>query len=316
MTNPSGGPLCDVVPSHRRPEAPWQNVGVSKQSPSLRSLIGGQLPSRLIRLRWSRIREARGRQRFRRPNPGFAVFTTLLFVTLAAAACGRVEHVQAGSRRDSAGSSHPATAPSTAPNTQQTAPPLVPSGTRPAGPPASVGPTPQTPTNNGSSTTIANARGVVVGKLSAADVASITAAFNAWEALPSTCQGVMEPGTGRLAIITATGVSWAIATFEPMSGCVENLKPAGPGQAPRTVPIAQIAPWGGTPPIGVFEADASGGWSMNDEGGMPFPCPALGGAAPGPGNGSLPPAVLQAWGMSYAANCAEVYFPPQPQGRP
>jgi hypothetical protein len=51
---------------------------------------------------------------------------------------------------------------------------------------------------------------------------------------------------------------------------------------------------------------------MNDEGGIPFPCPAPGGDAPGPFNGSLPPPVLAAWGFTYATNCASVYYPVQP----
>ncbi len=54
--------------------------------------------------------------------------------------------------------------------------------------------------------------------------------------------------------------------------------------------------------MGVFEKSGGSGWVMNSDAGWPFPCPALGGVAPGLGNGSIPKSVLTAWGMSYADN--------------
>lgn len=83
-----------------------------------------------------------------------------------------------------------------------------------------------------------------------------------------------------------------------------------------TVPFSldQIGPWGRVPqpPIGIFQQNAGGAWAMNDEGGYPFPCPAPGGAAPGPNNGALPPEVVKAWHRKYEANCANVIYPMQP----
>lgn len=145
--------------------------------------------------------------------------------------------------------------------------------------------------------------------------AAITAAFNSWEILPATCQGVIIPGTLRIATVKSTGVSWAIAAFEPAPGCSANLAPASPGGPPRPLGPEQIRPWSYVPQptIGVFQRQPGQSWSMNSEGGRPFPCPAPGGRAPGPGNGALPPEVLVKWDLEYAPNCADVVYPLRPK---
>ncbi len=145
-----------------------------------------------------------------------------------------------------------------------------------------------------------------------ADMAAITAAFNYWWDIPSTCLGLMN--TGSLKVAEVSGVGWAIATFRPPSDCVKNLNPAFVGGPPRTEPISSIAPWGNpSPQDGVFERLPGANWRMNQSGGFPFPCPAPGGAAPGLPNGALPPAVLAKFNLKYAPDCANVHYPDQPR---
>jgi hypothetical protein len=170
----------------------------------------------------------------------------------------------------------------------------VTAATRPApGPSAPVIPT--TPT------TIAPTSGVVVGQLSTTDRQQLVTAFDQWEELPSTCDGQMISGSSKEATITASQVSWAIASFRPVSNCTAFLNPASSG------PFGEHSP-----PVGVFERMKGGAWVMNSEGGTPFPCPAADGQAPAVGNGSLPPSVVAAWKMTYAPNCASVIYLRQP----
>lgn len=143
------------------------------------------------------------------------------------------------------------------------------------------------------------------------DVQSITSAFNTWEFLPSTCQGVIVPGTLKTARLSS-GVSWAIATFMPATGC--SYSQQAPGYPRQTFAVQQIGPWGApSPPIGVFERQPGQRWSMNQEGGTPFPCPDLGGHGPGPENGAIPPEVLAKWHLKYAPDCSNVAYPARPR---
>lgn len=146
------------------------------------------------------------------------------------------------------------------------------------------------------------------------DARAITSAFNDWERLPSTCQALLVPGSVKAATISSSGVSWAIATFKPVPDCSYTQPPAWPGGPPRPVPVRQIGPWGRpSPPIGVFEKQPGRPWSMNQEGGTPFPCPAPAGNAPGPENGSIPPEVLAKWNLKYAPDCSNVSYPMRPR---
>ena len=146
------------------------------------------------------------------------------------------------------------------------------------------------------------------------DMAQLVNAFNSWEMLPTTCLAELISGSVRVATVPNTGASWAIANFRPPSDCVKTMRSRTPG-ATVTVPLAQIGPWGRVPqpPVGVFERMRGGAWVMNDEGGRPFPCPAPGGSAPGPGNGALPASVLATWHLKYASGCAEVVYPLEPR---
>jgi len=142
------------------------------------------------------------------------------------------------------------------------------------------------------------------------DVSAITTAFNTWEGLPSSCLGMMNTESLKVALVSEVG--WAIATFRPPRDCTKSLGPALPGGPPRTVPIASIGPWGeSSPPLGVFERLPGSPWRMNEEGGVPFPCPAPGGAPPGPYNGALPPRVVEEFNLKYAPDCANVSYPKQ-----
>jgi hypothetical protein len=166
------------------------------------------------------------------------------------------------------------------------------------------------PTVSGATTTIANDNGVSVGSLRADDVANLGGAFEAWENLPSTCGAHVLAGTGRLATITSTGISWAIANFGPNPNCIAKIG-GSPGEPTDTANPATFGPFHpNRPTTGVFEHKPGASWEMNDEGGTPFPCPAPGGAAPGPGNGSLPASVVSAWHLTYATDCANVSYPP------
>lgn len=143
-------------------------------------------------------------------------------------------------------------------------------------------------------------------------ISAITAAFNAWEQLPETCLGQVVPGTAEEAEIVSQHQGWAIAHFRHSNPCTDSLAPMYYGGPPRPLTINQIGPWGEPVVIGVFERTDRGAWQMNQEGGTPFPCPAPGGATPGLDNGSVPPSVLSAWGLKYAADCASVHYPVQP----
>lgn len=136
-------------------------------------------------------------------------------------------------------------------------------------------------------------------------------AFGSWERLPPTCPAVVVSGSARFAK-TTEGVGWAMARFEPSPTCSYSMAPASEGGPRRSVAPKMIGPFGRSP-IGIFEQQPGGSWNMNQEGGRPFPCPAPGGVAPGPGNGSLPASVLVAWGLFYASDCAFPTYPLQPR---
>ncbi len=156
--------------------------------------------------------------------------------------------------------------------------------------------------------------GASVITASAVDVQGLDQAFASYEELPATCPAEPAPGTMRLATIDATSVSWAISGFQPKPGCTAKVLGA-PGQGEQTLPPDLVGPFGVRPgpPVGVFERSKGGQWTMNSEKGFPFPCPALGGDAPGPGNGAIPKQVLAAWHLlPYAANCVTVFYPTQP----
>lgn len=163
------------------------------------------------------------------------------------------------------------------------------------------------------STTIASTANVTVKQVTPGDRQALEVAFALWERLPATCPGSIVPGTERLARVG--GVEWAMARFGPAANCTHTLAPAVPGGPTRSVDPMQVGPFARTSglPIAVFERQPDGRWLMNQEGGSPFPCPAPGGTAPGPGNGALPAAALAAWGLSYATNCAFPSYPTQPR---
>lgn len=146
---------------------------------------------------------------------------------------------------------------------------------------------------------------------STSDQIALMSAFNVREALPSTCLSQLVAGSDRYAALGST--DWAMARFQPVAGCTAALKPATPGGPARPLDPRQIGPFGVTNGVvAVFERPSGSTWTMNQEDGTPFPCPAPVGIAPGPDNGALPLAVLQAWGMSYGSNCA---FPTYAQQR-
>jgi len=162
-------------------------------------------------------------------------------------------------------------------------------------------------------TTVATSTQVLVTPSSPADDNGIQAAFQSWEQLPPTCEAEIVPGSDKFATDTQTGIRWSIAQFQPGTACSETLAPAYPGGPSRIASANQIGPFGrSTPPVGVFQQLAGGTWTMDEEGGTPFPCPAPGGLVPGPGNGAVPAPVLAAWSLSYAPNCAFVFYPPKP----
>jgi len=149
----------------------------------------------------------------------------------------------------------------------------------------------------------------------AADRGALKEAFVKWEAFPvSTCPaGAIEIVAGSLmaATVNETGESWAIARFVPLETCkVFNLRGANdPGR--QSVDPRLLRGLDGSP-IAVFERAKGGDWTMNQQGGAPFPCPSPNGAPPGKGNGSLPPIVLRAWSLAYAKDCSIVSYPRQP----
>lgn len=146
---------------------------------------------------------------------------------------------------------------------------------------------------------------------SAPDERALEEAFGSWERLPQTCPAVVVPGSARFAR-TPDGVGWAMAKFEPSPTCSYSMAPVSEGGPRRSVAPNMIGPFGRSP-VGIFEQQPGGSWSMNQEGGRPFPCPAPGGVAPGPGNGSLPASVLVAWRLVYAPDCAFPTYPLQPR---
>jgi hypothetical protein len=155
---------------------------------------------------------------------------------------------------------------------------------------------------------------VAVVEPTSADRVGVQLAFQSWEELPASCRAAIVPASDRYAKVSSSGITWAIARFEPAPGCTAGEDPAYPGGPPQPLTPDQIGPFGGGfRPLGVFEK-VNGTWTMNEEGGSPFPCPAPGGQPPEQGNGSLPPNVLAAWRLSYASNCANVTYPPTPRG--
>lgn len=165
------------------------------------------------------------------------------------------------------------------------------------------------------STTIASTADVKVPTATTADRQALEAAFATWERLPATCPGSIVPNSDRYALVR--DVEWAMATFGPAATCTQTLAPATAGGPTRSVDPMRVGPFAETNglPVAVFEKQPGGSWVMNEEGGSPFPCPAAGGMAPGPGNGAVPAPALAAWGLSYAANCAFPSYPSQPRTR-
>lgn len=148
----------------------------------------------------------------------------------------------------------------------------------------------------------------------ATDTVQLDAAFASYERIVTSCAVEPQAGSVKIGVVNATGVSWAIAKFQPASTCVINSAAPIVGSDRTTT---QINPDRlrvfADPPVGVFERSARGGWQMNQEGGIPFPCPAPSGIAPGLGNGAIPAEVLSSWGLPYAANCSTVRYPPVPR---
>lgn len=154
---------------------------------------------------------------------------------------------------------------------------------------------------------------VSVFTAAASDTLGIKEALGVWEKFPTTCPAsavAVVSNSIQLAKVNATGVSWAIAQFEPLSAC-KFVNLPGANQTGLNYLDPHSLPGLAGSPIAVFERPDNGQWVMNGEGGAPFPCPAPGGAAPGPGNGAIPQQVLTAWNLSYAANCSSVSYPRQ-----
>lgn len=159
-----------------------------------------------------------------------------------------------------------------------------------------------------------NVPGAMATRPAAPDEAALITAFGKWEHLPTTCPATTVSGSERFATVTASGTEWAIAKFQPAPSCSYSLAPVTPGGPERAVAPNSIGPFaepGG--PLGVFEKMTGGPWTMNEEGGRPFPCPAPDGAQPGLYNGALPAAVLTVWGLNYASTCAFPVYPLQPR---
>lgn len=116
----------------------------------------------------------------------------------------------------------------------------------------------------------ASASGVTTPKPSPADIPALTKQFDSFEGLPGTCSGQLVAGSVHLATITATGTSWAVASFQRPEGCVYFQAPLTPGGPPRTVPLDQIGSWSDGHPvtISVFERAPNGPWIMNGEPGL------------------------------------------------
>ncbi len=150
----------------------------------------------------------------------------------------------------------------------------------------------------------------------AADIGGVEAANVSWTDLPSTCPPVAINDDGmRFATIRSTGVSWATARFAPSKGCKIYLKPTAAEHGLQVVDPKEVTDFtpqtDGRSPLAVFERPAGGQWSMNTFGQAPFPCPGLGGVAPGQGNNAVPQAVLVAWRLPYVANCSSAQYIPR-----
>ena len=143
---------------------------------------------------------------------------------------------------------------------------------------------------------------------STSDLAAISKAFDGAFDMPPSCPTVPVPGSYRFAT-DSDGTSWAYSTFGPGPNCQLNF-----AQKPVTN-LATVPPFNNDPKGTIaatvrftFERPSGESWRINAGSGNPFPCPASDGVAPGEGNGSFPKSVLQAWGLSYAQGCANVYF--------
>lgn len=146
----------------------------------------------------------------------------------------------------------------------------------------------------------------------AADLSAITDTYNRTLGLTDPCRAVVKPGSYRFAQ-DSSGVRWALASFIPVSSCVEYRGGVSP---PVTLPQWRINPFTADQAQGVavslpetFKKPVGQDWIAVAPSGNPFPCPPPHGQAPGAGNGAFPKVVLDAWGLSYAANCASVLFP-------
>ncbi len=153
-----------------------------------------------------------------------------------------------------------------------------------------------------------NTEAVSVIQPSQGDLKSLGETFRQYEALPATCTTETVPGTVHVAKVKANGVSWAIAGFKPAPSCrVLNdgqLVPAG-----ATGPFGEIP----QPPVGVFERQPGGQWTMNSEAGKPFPCAPPASQVPGAGNSAVPEEVLTALKIPYAAQGCHTTTPPAPR---
>lgn len=151
---------------------------------------------------------------------------------------------------------------------------------------------------------------------SAADIADLEAAFVSYWSEPSTCP-VTVRGPVRMAT-DASGTGWAVALMVPSGSCI-GYQDRFYGQAPGPGPggsyptdISQGEPFSTGDPS-VFMRKTGQAWVMDSLAGRPFPCPAPGGIAPGPGNGALPADVVAAFGLTYPNNCASVFYPYAPR---
>ncbi len=191
-------------------------------------------------------------------------------------------------------------------------PPTGPAGTEPTTPP---GRTFLRPDQYGSTSELPKATGpaksthdVLVFQLDAATEAGMVEAFDTYEALPATCTSETIPGTVYLATVKATGVSFAVAGFQPAPGCYSRnvagqISPGGAISAFEVVP---------PPPVGLFERQRGGQWVMNTETGKPFPCPPYpSGHGPGPRYPIVPKEVLAAWNIPYYSSTC-ITIPPHP----
>lgn len=153
------------------------------------------------------------------------------------------------------------------------------------------------------------------------DIAALTSAFNQWETLPTTCQGVLVRKTLHVATVQSNGVSWATAQFVPPKGCYEQAPPVngGPPMPPKRY-TNQINPWSQTVGtiFGIFERNPRQTWAMNDEAGqvngrLVYPCAVTppGTQPPGPSNGAIPADVLAVWNMrpQPSSLCEQAFYP-------